>query len=413
MKILIYTHLFPPSKGGMQYSNLAIAKSLSQQGHSVHVIACWNRGIRRFILNCPFSVCVLPKWHFTTMASLSRSGLLNWLFAPLYFVIFLKQIRMFKPDIAVIADETANAFWSLVTNFIKLPYVSYWSVPVLKQTGDVPQQGAFKHLNHSILSQIRKRSWESYKKAKYVLVVSNSTRQQVIRILPEIRNKLATVPRAVDDKLFDAPEDKDAIQRLAGELGVREADFTLLSVTRLTKNKGIDDVLKALAGMDSDMRGAIKYMIVGEGRHEKYLKDLTASLHLQQRVIFLGAVDHFQLVPIYDLCDLFVLPSRRGVLESFGRVFAESAARRRASIGVDGGGMPDIIDDGHTGFLLKAGDVPAIQNTIEYAMSHRDIIRKMGLNARLKAETHYTSRAIAMKFESYLQQVTALSANPD
>ena len=124
MKILIYAHLFPPSKGGMQYSNLEIAKGLRQLGHTVHVIACSNRGIRRFISKCPFSVRVLPKWHFTPMASLSRSGLLNWLWAPLYWLIFLKEIRTFNPDIALITDETANAFWGVVSNYIKLPYVS-------------------------------------------------------------------------------------------------------------------------------------------------------------------------------------------------------------------------------------------------------------------------------------------------
>jgi glycosyltransferase involved in cell wall biosynthesis len=158
--------------------------------------------------------------------------------------------------------------------------------------------------------------------------------------------------------------------------------------------------------MDMDMLESIKYIIVGEGRHEKYLKDLVASLHLQQQVVFLGPVDHFELVPIYDLCDLFVLPSRRGVLESFGRVFVESAARHRASVGVNGGGMPDVIDDGQTGFLVQAGDVASIKETIEYAVAHRDIIRNMGLNARRKAERRYTSRAIAMQFENYLRQAT-------
>jgi glycosyltransferase involved in cell wall biosynthesis len=412
MKILIYAHLFPPSKGGMQYSNLAIAKGVSQLGHSVHVIACSNRGIRRFISNCPFSVCVLPKWHFTTMASLSRSGLLNWILAPLYFFIFFREIRKFNPDIALITDETANAFWGAISSYIRLPYVSYWSVPVSNQQGFVPRPDACSRLNHAILNQIRQWSWASYKRAKYVLVVSNSTRQQVSHILPEIEYKVATVPRAIDDNFFDAAEDSEAVQRIANKLGILVSDFVLLSVARLTRNKGIDDVLKALARIDPDTLRSIKYVIVGEGRHERYLKDLTASLRLNRRVKFIGAVDQFQLVTLYDMCDLFVLPSRRGVMESFGRVFAESAARRRASIGVDGGGMPDIINDGDTGFLLQAGDVSGIQNTIEYAATNREIIRKMGLNARLKAEKNYTLRAIAIKFETHLQKAVAGPTTP-
>ena len=60
---------------------------------------------------------------------------------------------------------------------------------------------------------------------------------------------------------------------------------------------------------------------------------------------------------VYDLCDLFVLPSRKGISESFGRVFVEAAARRKPSIGTNDGGIADIIEDGQTGFLVGPGDV--------------------------------------------------------
>jgi hypothetical protein len=75
----------------------------------------------------------LPKWNFTTMYSVSRSGLLNWLFAPLYFFIILKEIASFKPDIGFITDETANAFWGVICRVVKIPYISYCSVPVFNR----------------------------------------------------------------------------------------------------------------------------------------------------------------------------------------------------------------------------------------------------------------------------------------
>ena len=111
MKILIYAHQFPPAKGGVPYSNLGIAMGLNSLGHNIHVIACYNKGIRQFVSNLPFSVRTIPKWPFTTMVSLSKTGVLNWLFFPWYYYLIHREIKMFDPDICLIADTTANCFW--------------------------------------------------------------------------------------------------------------------------------------------------------------------------------------------------------------------------------------------------------------------------------------------------------------
>lgn len=125
-------------------------------------------------------------------------------------------------------------------------------------------------------------------------------------------------------------------------------------------------------------------------------------------VIFTGGLPHEQLIPYYDMCDLFVLPSRRGINESFGSMFVEATARSKPCIGVNEGGMVDIIIDGKTGFLVPSGDVKALQDKITYLMFNRERLRQLGKNARLKAEETYRSNTVALQFERNLRKAVQL-----
>lgn len=411
MKILIYAHLFPPSKGGLQYSNLEIVKGLFKLGHDIRLITCFNKGINEFISTFPFPVKVLPKWSFTPMASLSVKGLANWIISPWYFFLILREIKIFKPEVGFITDETANAFWGGITNRAKIPYISYCSVPFTKIKQIVPKYKFWVLIKIAVLRRIRKCLWNSYKGAKSILVVSNSTKSEIIEHAPEVAGKICVVPRSIDDKIFESPIDHEIVNKIKKSLMIKKDQTTLLSVARLTKRKGIDDVLKALARLDPQELKKIKYLVIGNGRDGEYLRELSESLKLDTTVSFLGKIDHIDLISYYDICDIFVLPSRRGISESFGRVFVEAAGRCKASIGVNAGGMKDIIDDGNTGWLIDAGDVEAVAKIIQFSIEHKERLKKMGLDARCKAEQKYTSLGNAKIFESYLRKAARTSKN--
>jgi hypothetical protein len=62
MKILIYAQHFPPSSGGMEFSNLEIAKGLHNLGHMVEVVTVRNTGAENFVKQVAFPVTLMPKW---------------------------------------------------------------------------------------------------------------------------------------------------------------------------------------------------------------------------------------------------------------------------------------------------------------------------------------------------------------
>jgi len=414
MKILIYAHLFPPSNGGMQYSNLEIAKGLFSLNHKIEVIACKSKGAKKFISQLPFPVQLLPKWPFATMQSLSRKGLLNWVFAFWYYLIIIEKIRKFKPDIIFVADETANCFWGSWAKFIKTSYISYCSVPHVifeKKKSGVRNSSLIRSLgskiNKKITFQMKRFMLKSYKKSAVIIAVSNSTKSLLSKF-PELKEKIVVVPRSIDNAFFYKIPERRSVDCLRKRYGVLKDNFVILSVGELIIDKGVDDVLKALSGIEKQLLERIKYIVVGEGPAKNYLKDLANKLKLNNNVIFNGEVPNFRLAPYYDLCDLFILPSRKGAGESFGRVFVEAAARSKPSIGVNDGGMVDVIDEGKTGYLVSAGDIEGIRKRIVSLMANPGELKVLGEKAFIKADDRFTSRKIALELERHFTN-TALN----
>jgi glycosyltransferase involved in cell wall biosynthesis len=405
MKILIYAHLFPPSKGGMQYQNLAFAQGLKSLGHDVEVVACNNKGARRFVADLNFPVHILPKWPFAPMHSLSGISRLNWIFTPYYFIKIKKILRDYRPQVVFLADETSNFFWGFGARWCQIPYVSYCSVPHLALCRRRYKSMFSNGLGGITPFVIHKMLNISYTDSKLLLAVSHSTKEELCKEAPGLACKIRIVPNSIDDRFFNMEYSPAKVRQLKNRLGISKDHFVLLSVTRLTVDKGVDDVIKALSGLKSSTLSRLRYVVVGEGSALDYLRKLAKNLDLDKHVIFTGGISHLELIPYYDMCDLFVLPPRRGPHESFGRVFVEAAARSKPSIGAKEGGMLDVIDDGQTGILVYPGDIDMIRAKIVYLMNNLDKLNRLGVKARLKAERMYTSRGVALQFERHLKSI--------
>ena len=396
----------------MEFSNFEIVKGLHKLGHFIEVIACRNQGSEKFVSELKFPVYLLPKWPFYKSYSLAGRERANWIFCPVYLLTFNKRIHAFKPDVILVSDETANCFWGTWAKRVEVPYVSYCSVPFLTVYGQMGRRGILSKikyiLNKNITNQFKRYMFRSYVYSKLLLVVSHSTKHELLKAAPELDEKITIIPRSIDDLYFEQPVDKEEIEVLANTLGIHNQDFVLLSISSIIIQKGVDDVLKAMAGLPDSILKKIKYVVVGDGEAKAYLKQLSIELDLGKNVIFTGAVAHDQLATFYDLCDVFILPSRRGKEESFGRVFAEAAARSKPSIGVNEGGMVDVINEGETGFLVQPGDIKMIQDKITFYISHPEQIKIHGQNAKTKAESTYHSNQIALHFEKQLKTASEM-----
>ena len=128
------------------------------------------------------------------------------------------------------------------------------------------------------------------------------------------------------------------------------------------------------------------FVVGGEGNSPeiKRLKDLAIELNVREKVLFLGSIPQEELVYYYGSSDICVLPS---YYESFGLAALEAAACGKPVVASKVGGLPSIVIDGKTGYLVNWKCPGPFQEKIEVLLNN-DLLRKnLGKNARSHSES--------------------------
>ncbi len=138
-----------------------------------------------------------------------------------------------------------------------------------------------------------------------------------------------------------------------------DADFVLLTVRKFYHRKGLQDVIEAMPQVLRECPRAC-FVIIGYGPTEKQLKQLTASLNLEQNVRFIGRLPNEELPPYYAAADAFIIPSHE---EAFGVVAAEAMAMGKPLISTAVGGLKEVVDD-KVAVVVPAADPDSIARAI-------------------------------------------------
>jgi glycosyltransferase involved in cell wall biosynthesis len=178
-------------------------------------------------------------------------------------------------------------------------------------------------------------------------------------------------------------------------LGVPSSAFVISSLARLTPEKGIQDLLHAVADADDPNRRFL-VLVGGDGPNRLELEAQATSLG--QRVRFLGRLEDPD--ELYAASDLFVLPSYE---EGFGLVFVEASSHHIPSIGTRVGGVPEVVVDGETGVLVPAGDVASLRQAIEFLATNDDLRIRLGRQAGARAEAEFSVNVMADRYHDLLK----------
>ncbi len=129
--------------------------------------------------------------------------------------------------------------------------------------------------------------------------------------------------------------------------------------------EGLDLLIEAMPGL-LQQRADIRLLLVGGGPSEARLKERAASLGLGPKVIFTGRVPHSQVDRYYDLIDLLVYPRHPMRLTELVTPLKplECMAQGRVLLASDVGGHRELVTDGRTGYLFKAGDGQDLQRRV-------------------------------------------------
>ena len=186
--------------------------------------------------------------------------------------------------------------------------------------------------------------------------------------------KIIEIPtNAVDETRFiDLKIDKKTFKE---SLGVPANAKMIITIGRLISQKGHTILLDAAPKVLAKEKN-IYFLIVGDGRLEKELKEKTGKLGIADRVRFLGArKDTPELLAVSDI---FVFPS---IWEGQGLILFEAFFSKIPIVASNVGGIPDVIIDGETGILTKPGDADDLANKLLMALESPEMSQKMANNA--------------------------------
>lgn len=237
------------------------------------------------------------------------------------------------------------------------------------------------------------RRWP-LRRADAVLAISRYTAEQVEEVQGVSAARVHLLPLALDPAFWERVQNPGEVRLPPGFPQGR----TLLTVTRLAANegyKGVDTVVQVLPQLARAIAD-VHYVVVGDGDDRPRLEALAHTLGVAGRVHFLGRLEAEspELIGCYSSCDAFVMPSRG---EGFGLVFLEAMAFGKPVVGGAHGGMPDVIEDGATGFLVEHGDTARLTQTLTTLLRDESLRRQMGERARARVQekflfTHFAAR---------------------
>lgn len=194
------------------------------------------------------------------------------------------------------------------------------------------------------------------------------------------------------------------------EKGHLENPQTVLTVARLVPFKGMDLCLRAFKRTMETLGRPLRYQIVGDGPEKTNLMALAHKLQISEYVDFMGAKPIWEIpdlfrsayvylqLPIHFSCDID--GSRYIHTETMGRTFCEAAACGLPMVASRVGGIPEMVRDRESGFLVEEGDVTAASEALITLLQDSNLHQLFANQARLDASNRFGWSSI---FEVYRQ----------
>lgn len=358
MNIAIFASAFHPHLGGVEELCRQLAHELIHRGHSVIILT--NRWPRSLPAEEKFEGLPLYRVPFRRP---ERSWKSKFSYALTHGSIRREVARILRRhaiDVLHVQCVSSNAFYALeAQRGLRLPLVVTLQGELTMDATALFQRSA----------QARETLRESMEAAEIVTACSAKTLRDAEEFLSlEVGERGRVV--------FNAARIEDFAS--AGAYAHRRP--YLFALGRLAPQKGFDVLLRALAASQCPH----DLLLAGEGPEMQPLKELSASLGLQERVHLVGRADRARVAAYFKGCEFFVLPSSAD--EGLPVVCAEAMAAGKAIVATASGGVPEAVVDGVHGLIVPKGDRQALIVALDRMYQDNDFRQRAGRASATRAE---------------------------
>lgn len=206
--------------------------------------------------------------------------------------------------------------------------------------------------------------------------------------------RLRIVPPGI--KPYEGPDGN-----LRSELGISPDDRVIGVIGRLKPDRGYDVILKAFGILRSRV-DKVKLVIVGRSSQiETSVMKPLRDLGIEKDVIIAGYRfdDYFLMIQTFDIYIMM-----RAGSDGSGRALREVLSLGRPAIVSDKGMLPDLVEDGKTGFV-SSWDAPDLADKMEILVKDADIRQRFGENARNRANEEWSFRLQAKAMKNFYESL--------
>ncbi len=239
-----------------------------------------------------------------------------------------------------------------------------------------------------------------------VIAITNFTRDYLIDTYKIPADLVALVYQGTEVELFTRNPDRVPEARRRYPLP-QDASPVLGCIGSFEERKGLDKMLEAMVEIRKALPN-VHLLLLGDGPDESMLKDMVKNLGLDANVSFFP----FTSEPVYafEVLDILALPSL--YKEGLPNVLLEAMSMELPVVSSRMAGVPEIVEDGKTGYMVESGDPRMLADAIIRLWSDKDAYKAMAANARHLMSSRFDKKHQFSEFLDYFEGLLDESQRP-
>lgn len=381
MNIGIFTDTYYPQINGVATSVLMLKENLEALGHKVYVFTTTDP-LADINEKNVFRVVSLP------FRSARRVG-------ALYNPRLARIIRRLKLDIIHTNTEfPLGIFGRTMARELKIPLVHTYHTIYEDYTHYIVKFGALDSIAKSAARRLSKRFCNS---ADEVIVPTEKVRDLLLSY--EVSKEITVIPTGINlDKFYKDKYDFDKILKIKSELGIKPTDKVMLYIGRISEEKNIQEILKALKGYLKD-KSDVRFILVGDGPEKAYLEELSKDLGIDNKTIFAGERPWDEIGMYYQLGDLFISASQS---ETQGLTYIEALASGLPVVAKYDRCLDDVVENNENGYTYT--DIDQLPYYLDSILYNEENKRRLSKGAMMSVEK-FSVGIFAKSVESHYKKM--------